>query len=702
MAVRVLRCRALLHLYSVKHQLSQKIKIQECFKLQYSIYNLLPEPRCGIRSLHEKVYDKDAGMEEQRLANLEEHNAARQKPIHSMNAFSERGIKKTFDNQNDSADIFGNNVLSGAAEDAGDLEEEEFTQNPVKKSLRTIDYARLIKSHLNEKRIKDAIAVLEVQMKKDRAKPDAYIYNLLISGCAKAGYTRKAFNLFTKMRQRGLKVKGGTYTSLFNACANAPSTVYGIEQANRLREIMIEKSYEPNAKNYNAMIKAFGRCGDVKTAYLLADELMEKRLPLNVDTFNFLMQACASDFEFGFRHCLLTWHKMFQHGLRPDYYTFNTVLRCVRDCGFGDLHTMEKVLEQIFAERQELLTNDLTADETIPLLKESSTSKLLESEQNSRLIEIKNDASQFEMPNLLTPQPNLGSLVSLAEVSKPHERLLLLGGLSGFMQLMKAYDVTPNIETLTTLLEVIPPTYAAEKQLLSFVRKIGLKADIDFFNILINKRSMRFDYEGAKEVMSMIRTAGLEPDIVTYGVLALGCQTEIESRELLQKMKENGIRMNIQILGAMLRQGAENRNFPYIIEILQISLDEQIKPNDFFLKHLHNFYERCARSIDARHLSTKSKSFKNGHAKFCAKLRVYYEEQGIAGLKLEDAIKKIRDHPYTQFKEEDVDGVEPLKNYEISKKQKVRKYIKKIKIENLRSDPDNTINDEKRTQRQLE
>lgn len=58
--------------------------------------------------------------------------------------------------------------------------------------------------------------------------------------------------------------------------------------------------------------------------------------------------------------------------------------------------------------------------------------------------------------------------------------------------------------------------------------------------------------------------------------------------------------MNIQILGAMLRQGANNRNFPYVIEILQISLDENIKPNDVFLKHLHNFYDRCARSIDAR------------------------------------------------------------------------------------------------------
>jgi len=165
---------------------------------------------------------------------------------------------------------------------------------------------------------------------------------------------------------------------------------------------------------------------------------------------------------------------------------------------------------------------------------------------------------------------------------------------------MKQHNITPNIETFTTMLEVIPPTNSAEKQLLTFVRKIGLKADIDFFNILIKKRSMRFDYESAREVLTMIRTAGLRPDIVTYGVLALGCRTQEEARELLQQMKEAGIKMNMPILGAMLRQGCANKSFGYINEIIQLSLEEGIKPNESFLRHLHNFHRGCARAIDAR------------------------------------------------------------------------------------------------------
>ena len=160
----------------------------------------------------------------------------------------------------------------------------------------------MIKNHLKANRLKDALTILETRMlKEDRVKPDSYVYNLLISGCAKAGYTRKAFSLFTRMRNRGLNPSGGIYTSLFIACANAPSAVDGLGRANHLRETMLEKGYEPNVKNYNAMIKAFGRCGDIKTAFQLVDEMVERKIKIGADTFNFLLQACASDVEYGFR-----------------------------------------------------------------------------------------------------------------------------------------------------------------------------------------------------------------------------------------------------------------------------------------------------------------------------------------------------------------------------------------------------------------
>lgn len=441
-------------------------------------------------------------------------------------------------------DTFGSkhdDVYFEESVDAGDIAEEKFIENPVSKKQRlsTKQYADMIKEHLANNRIKEAIDVLEVRMiQEDRVKPENYIFNLLIGGCARVGFSKKAFNLFTRMKQRGLKVTGGTYTSLFNACSTCPWPQDGLNKARRLREIMLEKGYEPNASNYNAMIKAFGRCGEIMTAFELVDEMKSKNLAIEVQTFNFLLQACISDPEYGFRHALIVWHKIYSRRLLPDVYSFNLMLRCVRDCSIGDIDTMQQVISDI------LIGSKLDSDKQ---LKITDQQLLIESKSDQ------NDESQTSesneivdsldvAPNLVTRFPHLGSLVMLNEVKKPEDRLLLLGGAKGILNEMDKLKVVPNIKTFTALLDVIPSTNTAEHQIIETMRKQKIRCDVDFFNILIKKRSMRLDYDGAKSVLKMIQIAGLEPDIVTYGVLALGCRNVTEARDFLTEMANEGIR----------------------------------------------------------------------------------------------------------------------------------------------------------------
>jgi pentatricopeptide repeat domain-containing protein 1 len=52
-------------------------------------------------------------------------------------------------------------------------------------------------------------------------------------------------------------------------------------------------------------ILAFGRCGDLSTAFTLVDEMAEKEIVISNETFNFLLQACITDKDAGFRHALL-------------------------------------------------------------------------------------------------------------------------------------------------------------------------------------------------------------------------------------------------------------------------------------------------------------------------------------------------------------------------------------------------------------
>jgi len=57
-----------------------------------------------------------------------------------------------------------------------------------------------------------------------------------------------------------------------------------------------------------------------------------KELP-NAETFNMLLQACITDKANGFRHAVNTWRKMETMQIRPDIFTFNLMLKTIRECG---------------------------------------------------------------------------------------------------------------------------------------------------------------------------------------------------------------------------------------------------------------------------------------------------------------------------------------------------------------------------------
>ena len=404
-------------------------------------------------------------------------------------------------------DIFGQSIETQEEVDEGDLKEEEFLEHPVDASqkLRTKQYADIIKSLIRNRKIKEAIDVLEIKMlKEDRVKPESYIYNLLLGACGRVGYTKKAFSLYNKMKQRGLKPMGGTFTALFNACSNSPWPEDGLSRATHLREKLIEAGYKPNATTYNAMIKAFGRCGDISTAFSLVDEMDAAGIIIKQETLNFLMQSCISDKEVGFRHCLLVWRKFIDRNIIPDIHSYNLLLKCVRECGMGDTETTRDVINKILPENKKLLEYTRSEASANVQVNSDELNSLEISKQDTEVVEMNNILTEVDTrfqenrPNLLSKTPHLGTILSLSEVLKPEDRLLLLGGFTGFLNNMVENKCHPDIKTFTQLLECIPNTSSTENELLLLIKKFNIKPDIDFYNMLIKKRSMCSNFEGAK------------------------------------------------------------------------------------------------------------------------------------------------------------------------------------------------------------
>ena len=84
---------------------------------------------------------------------------------------------------------------------------------------------------------------------------------------------------------------------------------------------------------------------------------------------------------------------------------------------------------------------------------------------------------------MLEKRPPIGdNIVSLAPEDNPQNRLMLMGGMTGLMMVMKRDRVSPNIKTFDQLLRVIPNNLEAETELLELMKGANVKPDVSFCN----------------------------------------------------------------------------------------------------------------------------------------------------------------------------------------------------------------------------
>jgi len=384
-----------------------------------------------------------------------------------------------------SADVFGD--ISGRKferfpMDEREQKEEEFQDKEayvprrLKPSLG--QYAKMIKSHISKNDLNSALKVLDL-IKENRDKPTLYLYNLLLYSFAKQGDIKRCFSLYNKAKKHGLQPNAATYTSLFNACALADSAA-ALEHLDQLRKSLYERQFPLNEAHYNAMVKAYSWHGQIVKAFQLADEMRDRRIPIGESTYNSLFHGAISDKEAGLRHALIVWHLMRLKNIKPSLITYNLLLRAIRDTNLGNLK-LDDVLLSGFDQTKISVTEgerpDLLASP--PVL-----STLLLSEKEQNIMKCNTDASIQKSVNLDNVLVN--------------NRLILFGGLEGFLNRMFNDGVKPDVKTITLLLDLIPNSVPAENLLIKTADEKNIELDIDFFNMLIKRRSMRFDYKAAK------------------------------------------------------------------------------------------------------------------------------------------------------------------------------------------------------------
>ncbi|XP_036165793.1 pentatricopeptide repeat-containing protein 1, mitochondrial-like isoform X5 [Myotis myotis] len=406
---------------------------------------------------------------------------------------------------------------------------------------------RLIK----EGKLAEALDLFERQMlKEERLQPLECNYTVLIGGCGRAGYLKKAFQLYNDMKKRDLEPSDATYTALFNVCAESPWKDSALQSALKLRQQLQARNFQLNLKTYHALLKVAAKCADLRMCLDVFKEIVHKGHVVTEETFSYLLVGCIQDKKTGFRHALQVWRQMLRLGLQPKRHGYNLLLGAARDCGLGDPEVASELLlrpreemvllqpraggrqarrkaqagtvdsmsarlhvetleRQLFLEPSQTLERPSEPQEDRVLSKaQPEMETKVDPDHTVALASVASEPSPQELEtNLLTLGPVPPAVVSFGTVTTSADRLALMGGLEGFLGKMAEHGLRPDIKTLTLLAEVVDPGSPAEFSLLTVLDTYQVEADVTFFNTLMRKKSKLGDLEGAK--VSVEAGAGL-------------------------------------------------------------------------------------------------------------------------------------------------------------------------------------------------
>ena len=547
-----------------------------------------------------------------------------------------------------------------------DKEQEHFAKVSDTRRPRVQDFEKKISRLLMEQDLLAALKVLDEEMKDELVHPSGAVFNLLIHACGKMGYARKANELLFRFKSRpDTTVQLNSYADVFNACANGPpeTKTECLRISQRLRKSLLKDYQKPlTVPLYCTMIAAFGRSGCIETAYEIVDEMIQKNILVATETYNHLLQACITDKTAGFKLSMAIYRRMLEKKIDPDIYTFNLLLRATRDCGIGSGKIVNDLLLDAMTSQEIRRFKDRLQEAEKKLLDKAPQSQVdMPPVEEIAVVEENDDLDrkvslvernqsighQEELPNLLTRHPNFDYICGVSNnIITAKDRLQMIGDFEGFVKVaQEEFNITLNIQSFSLLIQSVSPE--DESRLLEFAKKAN--ADADFYNQLMRKRVERGDYSGASELVDIMNDQGQSPNIVTFGCLAMTCQTPKAIFQFLRDLDACQISPNLVIMTKLIKNASRMKRPDIVMKLLKTTKRYQLDPDIQLLKTVENFYrnytqfiisvEKGAVQVRSKWLHQEMSDGQPHWTAFCSFYKKYLRSQNV----------HLPSHPWDQF-----------------------------------------------------
>ncbi|CAM8981192.1 unnamed protein product [Rhodiola kirilowii] len=156
---------------------------------------------------------------------------------------------------------------------------------------------------------------------------DVVAWSAMIAGYAQNGRPNEALDLFEKMKIAGMEPNDVTVVSILSACAQLGSVEFG----ERIGSFVENRGFASNVQVTSALLDMYSRCGNIKKARQLFDNMNTK----DVVTWNSMIRGLA--FNGSAEDVMGLYEKMKAADVKPDDVTFVGLLTAFTHAGLVDL-----------------------------------------------------------------------------------------------------------------------------------------------------------------------------------------------------------------------------------------------------------------------------------------------------------------------------------------------------------------------------